>query len=264
MKAIILAAGMGTRLGKYTENLPKCMLNFNGKPLIEWQIEMLRKCGIEDIVIVKGYMPDKIQIPGVKYYNNEDYASTNMVETLFCAEVEMDSEILVCYADILYEERVLNRVLDDKSDIGVTVDTDYWDYWKARLDKPEEDMESLIVKDGKIVDLGNPDCKKEDAQVRYVGLIKFSKKGVEALKKVYHENKEKYFDTDEPWLRSKSFKKGYMTCILQAIINTGYKVEPITIKHGWLEFDTSQDYEKYMKWLKEDTIAKYFTDSGDL
>ena len=62
MKAIILAAGMGTRLGKYTEDLPKCMLNFNGKPLIEQQVETLRRCGITDITIVRGYMPDKIKI----------------------------------------------------------------------------------------------------------------------------------------------------------------------------------------------------------
>ena len=73
MKAIILAAGMGTRLGKYTENLPKCMLNFNGKTLIQHQIDTLRECGITDIIIVKGHVPEKIQIPGVKYYINDDY-----------------------------------------------------------------------------------------------------------------------------------------------------------------------------------------------
>ena len=109
MKAIILAAGMGTRLGRYTENLPKCMLNFNGKALIEWQVETLRKCGINDIIIVKGFEPDKIQIRGVKYYVNEDYANTNMIETLFCAEEELDSEVLVCYADILYEKTSANH-----------------------------------------------------------------------------------------------------------------------------------------------------------
>ncbi|MBU1704796.1 MAG: phosphocholine cytidylyltransferase family protein, partial [Nanoarchaeota archaeon] len=148
MKAIILAAGMGTRLGKYTESLPKGMLEFNGKPLIQWQVDTLRACGINDIVIVKGYVPDKINISRVKYYENKDYASTNMVETLFCAEEEMDDEILVCYADILYEKRIINKILKSKVDIGVTVDKDYWDYWKARLDNPKEDTESLVIEDG--------------------------------------------------------------------------------------------------------------------
>lgn len=259
MKAIILAAGTGTRLGKYTKNLPKCMLEFNGKSLIEHQIETLKQAGINDIIIVKGYMPEKINIPDVKYYINKDYADTNMVETLFTAEPEMDDEILVCYADIIYERRILDKILDNKSDIGVTVDLDYLDYWDFRLDNPEEDMESLIIgKEGNIVELGNPNCAKDEAKVRYVGLIKFSKKGVEILKKIYHKNKELFFDKGLPWLRSKSFKKAYMTCMLQAIINEHYKVDPITINRGWLEFDTIEDYEKYSVALKNNTLSLFY------
>ncbi len=258
MKSIILAAGIGTRLGKYTENSPKCMLEFNGKTLIERQIETLRACGINDIVVVKGYMAHEIKIGSVKYYLNEDYANTNMVETLMCAENEMDDEILVCYGDILYEKEVIKKILSSDIDIGVAVDEDYWDYWKARLDEPEKDMESLIIKDGKIIDLGDTNCTRKEAMVRYVGLIKFSKKGVRILKKVYHENKKKYFDKDEPWMRSKSFKKAYMTCMLQAIINTGYIIQPIIIRHGWLEFDTETDYEKATKWLENGTLKRFY------
>ena len=68
MKAIILAAGMGTRLGKYTQDLPKGMLNVMGKSLIERQVETLRKSGLNNIIIVKGYASSKINIPGGKYY----------------------------------------------------------------------------------------------------------------------------------------------------------------------------------------------------
>lgn len=235
------------------------MLNFNGKPLIEWQIETLKSCGINDIVIVKGYMSNKIQIPNVRYYINEDFANTNMVETLFVAEKEMDDEILICYADILYEKRLIKQILASKVDIGVTVDKDYWGYWKARLDEPEKDTESLVIdKEGKIVELGDTNYSLDKAKARYIGLIKFSKKGVEILKKVYHKNKERYSGKDKPWLRSKSFKKAYMTCMLQAIINAGYRVDPIIIKHGWLEFDTIDDYEKYNKWLSTRELDRFF------
>ncbi len=260
MKAIILAAGMGTRLGKYTENLPKCMLEFNGKPLIQQQVETLQKAGITDISIVRGYNADKIQIPGVKYYYNPDYATTNMVETLFCAEPEMDScdDVLVCYADILYEPQILRKVLESNADVGVTVDEDYWEYWQARSDKPEEDMESLIINDGKIVELGKTKCTRDEAKVRYVGLITFSKEGIRKLKEVYHENKPQYYLLDQPWLRSKSFKKAYMTCMLQALINAGQEVNPIIIHRGWLEFDTVEDYERYTHWLREGTIERFW------
>ena len=166
MKAIILAAGMGTRLGRYTKDLPKCMLEFNGKPLVQWQVETLRVCGINKIIIVKGYMPEKIKIPDVKYYVNEDYANTNMVETLMRAEEEMNDEILVCYGDILYEKRVIEQILAANVDIGITVDKDYWEYWKSRLDNPKEDTESLVIDtEGKITELGDAKCSLNKAKV---------------------------------------------------------------------------------------------------
>ena len=262
MKTIILAAGMGTRLGKYTENLPKCMLEFAGKTLLERQVETLRKAGITDISVVRGYQAEKINVSGVKYYLNPLFAETNMVETLFCAVSELDGsdEILVCYGDIIYEEKVLQKLISSSLDVGVTVDEDYWEYWQARAEKPEEDMESLVIDaSGKITELGDTKCSRDKAQVRYVGLIKFSRQGVLKLKEIYQENKKKYYFLNEPWLRSKSFKKAYMTCMLQAIINSGQRVEPIVIRRGWLEFDTVEDYEKYMLWYNKRSLQRFIS-----
>ena len=258
MKAIILAAGMGTRLGKYTEGLPKGMLEFAGKPLIEHQLDMLRSCGLNDIIIVKGYAPEKIAFPDVKYYVNEDFANTNMVETLMCAEKEMTEDFIVLYSDIAFEKRVLQAVLDAPCEIGVTVDTDFREYWETRLERPEGDDESFqIGPEGNIIELGSPNPSSEQMNGRYVGILKFVGKGIGDLKRVYHENREKYFESPEPWLNSKSFKKGYMTDMIQAIINDGVRVDPIEIKRGWLEFDTTEDYELYQKWLGDGTMEKF-------
>lgn len=257
MKAIILAAGMGTRLSQYTKDMPKCMLNFLGKPLIEHQVETLRSCSIDDIVIVTGYQNDKIKIDGVKYYKNEKFLETNMVESLFTAEKELNGEILIAYSDVLYEKKVIEKILSTKVDVGVTVDEDYWDYWQARLDDPVSDIESVVVDNsGNIIELGKA-CGLDKAKIRYVGLIKFSEKGTEILKQVYHKNKELYYDKNQPWMGSKSFKLGYMTSILQAIINEGHKIKTITIKRGWLEFDTVEDYERTSQWVKENTLNRF-------
>lgn len=258
MKAIILAAGMGTRMDKYTKDLPKCMLSFNGKTLIERQIETLRSAGINSIIIVKGYMPDKINIVGVKYYTNRDYVNTNMVETLMCAEAEMDDDILVCYGDILYEKSVVEKAIETDVDIGVIVDIDYLAYWRARLYSWKEDIESLVIgNECNIIEIGVPYCPLEKAKARYVGLIRLSKKGIGILKKVYYKNRKKYFDGDEKFMNSKSFKKMYMTDMIQLIINSGQKVYPIRIRHGWLEFDTNEDYEKVMRWVQDGTIKNF-------
>lgn len=258
MRAIILAAGMGTRLGKYTENLPKGMLPFLGVPLIERQVQVMRTCGIDDIVVVTGYKREAIQLQDVRYYHNDDFASTNMVETLLRAEPELQGEVLVAYSDIIYERRVLERVLQSSADIGVTVDQDYWDYWQARLDNPQEDTESLVIDNhGKIIELGDTQCARAKAMVRYVGLLKFSAVGVEALKKVYHVQRSQYYDQEGPWLRSKSFRKGYMTCMLQALVNAGYRVDPIYISRGWMEFDTVEDYERASDWYTQGTLKRF-------
>ena len=152
----------------------------------------------------------------------------------------------------------IKKVLESKAEIGVVVDSDYYAYWKERLDDPQDDTESLVIEQGKIMDLGETNCEIDKARVRYVGLVKFSKKSVKILKKVYHENKKRYYDKDVPWLRSRSFKKAYMTSLLQAIINAGHEVKPIIIKRGWLEFDTEQDYERYIKWINEGTLIRFF------
>ncbi|MEK6855106.1 MAG: phosphocholine cytidylyltransferase family protein [Nanoarchaeota archaeon] len=260
MKAIILAAGEGKRLKKYTQNLPKCMLNIDGKSLLERQIETLNSCAIKDITIVKGYMGEKITLQNVKYYTNIDYADTNMVATLFSAEQEMNSELLVCYGDIIYEKRVLEEIISSTSDIGIVVDTDYFEYWRARLKEWEEDLETLEINTrGEIVELGKPTRSLKGAAARYVGLIKFSEKGLDILKEVFRENKERYWHKEEKWLNSKSFKKAYMTDMLQAIIDKGEEVHPIKIKRGWLEFDTEEDYEKVQKWISEGAINKFIS-----
>ncbi|OGN29998.1 MAG: hypothetical protein A3A33_01595 [Candidatus Yanofskybacteria bacterium RIFCSPLOWO2_01_FULL_49_25] len=235
---------MGTRLEPYTKNLPKGMLPFREKSLLGWHIDTLQAGGIDDIVIIKGYRPETISFPGVRYYENTDFATTNMVHTLMCAEKELHGDVLVCYGDIIYELGTLETVLASTTDIGVTADTDYWDYWSARLDKPENDVESYVIgKNGALTELGVSPCSPESAKVRYVGLIKLSPTGVEILKKVYHS---RFFD-----------KKDYMTSMLQAIIDDGHRVDPIYIKRGWLEFDTVADYERVRAWDREGTLKRF-------
>ena len=145
MKAIILAAGCGSRLNKYTKNLPKCMLKINNTTLIEYQVNILKSCGIEDIIIVTGYKNNKINIRGVKYYNNIDYKNTNMVYSLMCAESEFNDNILVCYSDILYEKRLIECLKNSKDDYVVLCDYNWQNYWKLRYRNLNYDLESLVI-----------------------------------------------------------------------------------------------------------------------
>ena len=257
MKAIILAAGKGTRLNKYTQELPKGMLHIFGKPLIQHQVDTYLRNGITDITIVKGYCSEKIDIPGTKSYFNPLYAETNMVESLFYAENEIFGDVIISYSDVLFEDKTLQTVMKSKNDIGVLIDKDWKDYWKARYGKVDFDTESLrINSSGKIYELGISDPPLNEIDGRYVGMIRLSEKGSEIFKSTYNKGKKEFYG--KPWLNNRFFEKIFMTDFLQEIINQNNSVFPIEITRGWLEFDTNEDYELSVKWEKEKTLHNFF------
>ena len=90
---------------------------------------------------------------------------------------------------------------------------------------------------------------------RYIGLIRFSKKGVATIQELYDRKKLGH----DPWLQSgKSFEQGYMTDLLHEVIQDGAIVEPIIWKGGWLEFDTETDYEFASRLSKEGKLHPSF------
>ena len=90
MKAIILAAGRGSRLKGLTDDRPKCLVELGGVRLLDWQLAALKAAGIEDVVVVTGYRADLLQAEGVRTIHNPDWARTNMVRSLLCAALRSD------------------------------------------------------------------------------------------------------------------------------------------------------------------------------
>lgn len=254
MKAIILAAGQGKRLKKYTENLPKGMLSFMGQTIIERQIAMYKKCGMDKIIVVRGFAADKINYDGITYFTNENYADTNMVESLMAAKTEFDDDIIVSYSDILFEEQMLEKMMESKEDFAVAVDDNWKTYWIKRYGTVDFDTESLSIdEEGNIIELGleNPLLEKIDA--RYIGLLKFSEGGLREIRKILDIA---YRDcADRPWKQSgKTVRKAYMTDLLQALIESGNSVRAERFQNGWLEFDTNEDYENACRWAEDGSI----------
>ena len=111
-KALIIAAGLGSRLKKHTENLPKCMLDFGGKTLLQRQLDSYKKCGIKDISLIRGYKKEKINYKGIKYYENKDYKNNNILNSIFYAEEAINGNIIISYSDILFDSSVVQRTLE--------------------------------------------------------------------------------------------------------------------------------------------------------
>lgn len=264
MKAIILAAGRGSRLGKYTKEIPKGLLKVSGKTILDIQIENYRRIGIDDISIVKGYNGEKINIDGVKYYWNRDFDNTNMVVSLMKATPEFDDDIIVSYADILFEPKLLNQIIEAKGNVTVLVDDNWEKYWLMRYGTINFDLESLVL-DGfeNIIEIGRPILSKETMHARFIGVLKFSKQGIQDAMRVAMNASKTYQNI--PWKHSgKPYFKAYMTDLLQALIDTGINIKAQKVHNGWLEFDTENDYENALSWISSGCINALFEDYSAL
>lgn len=239
MKAIILAAGKGTRLGKLTSDRPKGMLDFMGKTLLEHQISIYRLAGFTDITIVRGYKKNKIDYKDIKYVDNDLYDKTNMIESLMCARDQINDDCIISYSDILFSTNLLVSLIKNKSSVVVTVDSDWKKYWNHRYGSLTEDLEDLQIKNNKVIKIGQPVTESKSLDYRYVGLNKFTLDGMRKMISLYDKKKL----LKEKWKSSgNQFKNGYMTDILQEMIDDKIEVTPHFTKNEWLEIDTESDY----------------------
>ncbi|MFA5100986.1 MAG: phosphocholine cytidylyltransferase family protein, partial [Candidatus Omnitrophota bacterium] len=241
-----------------TQDKPKCCLSFLGKTLLARQVENFKALGIEDINVVTGYQTEAIDVPGIKKINNVNFATTNMVESLFCTRSLWNGPIIVSYGDIMYEKKVLEALIKAAGDINVVVDTNGADYFRARFGENFlEETESLIFSGpNTIASLGAPRPARAQVQGQYIGLLKFTKAGTDTMGAVYDADKPVYWD--KPWLRSKNFQNGYMTDMVQRIIDKGHRINSVNITGGWLEFDSDKDYRTYLEWQERGVLVKYW------
>lgn len=255
MRAIILAAGQGTRLKPFTDNIPKCMVKLANKPLLQWQLDTLRSVGIIDIAIVAGYRAQAIDFQDVTYFYNSDYMFTNMVVSLFCASEWLDGsdDILICYGDIVYEPRVVQAILTEAdAPMAVAVDSNWYEYWITRMKDPLSDAETLKINtDRHIYEIGRKTNNFDDIQGQYMGLIRVKAESVMSLRNIWESITKTA--TRENW------QKMYMTDFIQALIKAQWIIGPIFIAGGWLEVDTISDLELYEEMIARGTIGKFIS-----
>lgn len=197
MKAIILAAGVGSRLGDVVKTIPKCLIKIGEKTIAEHQIEALRANNVEDISIVIGYHADKVKTIlknlNIKFYVNKDYDKTGMLESLYCAKDELNDDIILLYGDVALKADLINRLLEDKSDFCLVVDRQ-----KKIAHEAEEAVEKFhgveIKKGSTKVNIVDGIVKKisksmtpEETSAEYVSISKFSKKAAEIVHKKIKE-----------------------------------------------------------------------------
>ena len=242
MKAIVIAAGEGSRMGKLTKNIPKPLVLINGKSIIERQLSILKQNGILDIIIITGPHHEKFNFEKIRYVRDENFLEHDQLGSLVSVKKEIDGDVLILFADIIFENTVLTKILESKSDISIAVDMNWARTYTSKPAGSFDEADKVRFEQGNVSRIFKT-MTKEDKKFEigeFIGLMKLSKNGskqlVECYEKIQSVHKGRFHD-------ALSLEKAKLVDILQELIENKIKIDGISIAGKWFEIDTEQDLE---------------------
>jgi len=236
MKAIILAAGRGSRMKDLTESKPKCLVSVHGRPLIEWQLNALRRKEITSIGIVTGYRREMLEKYKLTEFINKDWASTQMFSSLSCAHRWLEEDTcIISYSDIFYEPEAINLLIESNSNLAITYDPNWHEIWSKRFSDPLLDAETFRLSSSScLLEIGKKTSSTLDIEGQYMGLLRITPDGWKEIESVLKS------------LRKTERDKIQLTTVLQTLIEkASYKIEAIPYLGGWGEVDSASDISTY-------------------
>lgn len=233
MKAIILAAGMATRLRPLTLDTPKCLLTVNGRSLLQRSMDALIHNGVTDMTIVTGFMSEKIRqfvsehygdSINVNYIYNERYETTNNIYSLWLARPQAEGcDILLLDSDLLYDPCIIEKILASPDDNVLSL---------IRHELGEEEMKVVVDASGNICQI-NKTCSLTEAIGESLGIEKMGKSYTAAL------FKELVIMMNGEHLENKFYELAFERLIAQ-----GHTFKVMDVTHYFsCELDTVEDFE---------------------
>lgn len=232
-RAVVLAASADPEFGDLVKDRPKCMIEVNGRPLLERQIDIMRGCGLRDIAIVRGYRKDRIAFDGVRLLDNDRFSETGAGDSLRLAMDEIDpGPVLVAYGDIVYRKHVLQSLLDDDADLAAVVDIQSRDpsvrsrgdfarlsHIPAHQGMPEDDPIQIrsIVREG-------------PADGEIIGLFRMSRRGFEWMR-----------DAMQALQAESPAGRMAMPQLLERILAAGHPVRALPVSGNWVDVNSLKD-----------------------
>ena len=235
MKALILAAGFGSRLAPITNDIPKSLVEVNGKSILFKQIENLHENGINDITIISGYKGDVLEervleaYPDIKIIRSVDYATTNNMYSAYLAKDAMGNEdFLMMNADVFYDSSVLTELLSFEHPNAIV--TDIGTYY-------EESMK-VIEENGRITKISKQ-ISEEEALGASIDVYKFSAEaGVAFFRKCAEYIEEK-----------KELKMWSEVALNEILSEVDFKACPLVGR--WFEIDNHEDLARAIELFHE-------------
>lgn len=248
VKAIILAAGNGSRLSPLTDNTPKCLLDISGSTILEYQLVMLAGCGIKEVVLVGGFCVEKLTEFARRYVTmhgldikltvitNREYKKTNNLYSLWLAKDEMTSDFIVLNADNVFARDTLIRVLDEQRfDVSLAI------HRHDRYDN--EDMKVRIFGD-RVVEISKQ-VDNHLADGESIGLRIFRNGGVTAFRQAL----------DRAMMEDR-MRNQYFVKAIGHLIETGCNVGYVDVSSNlYLELDFHEDL-KHIRMAASDMMMQ--------
>lgn len=236
MKALILAAGRGSRMRHLTNDRPKSLVELDGTPLIARQCTALRAAGATEIGIVTGYRADLLAPFADTTFHNPDWETTQMVTSLAYAEDWLRSHpVIVSYSDIFYTPQTVTALMEATALLAISYDPDWEALWSGRFADPLDDAETFrLTKDGDhLAEIGNRPRTTAEVEGQYMGLLRFTPAGWDAVQAV------------RAGLSKAERDRLHMTGLLQHLIEAGQPIAAIPCQGAWGEIDSVEDLAFY-------------------
>jgi choline kinase len=245
MKAIILAAGRGSRMGALTDDRPKGLTKLGGLTLIERAIQSLREGGCTSIGIATGYRAELVAPLGDHAFHNAAWAQTNMVMTLAAARDWLTAEpVIVSYSDIFYSAQTVAVLTRAAAPIAIAYDPHWLALWSDRFADPLSDAESFKRDcDGYLTEIGHRPASVADVEGQYMGLIKMTPHGWAEIEAAMSKLTQDRLDRLD------------MTSLLSLLLANGVKVGTVAQCGQWGECDSAADLALYEGWISEGCLT---------
>jgi choline kinase len=243
--AIIIAAGMGSRLLPLTSSTPKCMLTVGKETILQQQLNAFRGVGIENISVVRGHVKEKLlNDPLLSFFDNHSYRTNNVLASLFCAEQAIVGDVVISYSDILFSPGIVEELLLSQEDITVAVDRNWREQYVGRKMHPVQEAEKVILDEsGCVVEIGKHlDAASTMIAGEFIGMLRLSPSGASIFRT--HFKRCQALDASLQFQQAETLNKAYLTDFLQELIAQGIKVSACLFSGSWMEIDTMEDLKR--------------------
>jgi len=233
LKAVILAAGVGSRIRPLTDNCPKSLLKIGDYTILQMMLSHLQSSGINDVVIVLGYLQQQIKDYitinfseiNVQFVTNEHYDVTNTGYSLMLTEPFVKNSNFIKFdADVVFEQAILNKLIASEYSNVLCIDKD--------INLDAEEIKVIIDKQGKVLK-ASKEVSPKDAVGESIGIEKISS-----------ETAKRLFSQLKLMMKNKENHQAYYEAAYERLIDKGTVFNTLDITgHKWTEIDTLVDYD---------------------